>query len=238
MEVRVVVADIDGTLTRRRGDLLISLEAVEAVRLLESSGIRVSLATGNSVPVAAGLARYIGASGPVIAENGCVVFDQETWSLYHLCRGKPPQELARELASLGLRESWQNPYRHHDLAFQDPRRDPTLRRVVEEKALKYGDFVVIATGYAYHIAPAGASKARGVREALRILGASKWEALGVGDGENDLPLFEGVGYSAAPADADPLVKARVDYVASQPAGRGFAEIARLIVKGELPARRS
>jgi phosphoglycolate phosphatase (TIGR01487 family) len=233
-KVKIVISDVDGTLTRRRGDLLLSLEAVEAVRLLEENGIKVALATGNSVPVAAGLARYIGAKGPIIAENGCTVFNSESWEIVHVCEGKPPVELAEELKALGLRPSWQNPYRYHDIAFLDPRKDPSLRPKVEEIVSKYRDYVVIATGYAYHIAPKGASKARGVEVALRLVGASKEEAVAVGDGENDIPLFEAAGFSAAPADADPQAKERANYVASQPGGKGFAEIARLIIKGEIP----
>jgi phosphoglycolate phosphatase (TIGR01487 family) len=232
--VRAVISDVDGTLTRRRGDLLLSVEAIEAARMLESNGIKVLLATGNSVPVAAGLARYIGTTGPVIAENGCTIFDSATWEIIHVCNGKPPQSLAEELKALGLRPSWQNPYRYHDIAFLDPRRDPSLRHKVEEVVSKYGDYIAIVTGYAYHIAPKGASKGRGAEVALKLIGVKKDEAIAVGDGENDIPLFEAVGFSAAPSDADPVARERANYVASKPGGKGFAEIARMIVEGRIP----
>jgi len=89
--IKVVAADVDGTLTVRRGNLLLSLEAVEAIRELEARGITVVLASGNSVPVTAGLARYIGARGPSVAENGCVVF--HGGERIHVCRGRPPSSL-------------------------------------------------------------------------------------------------------------------------------------------------
>src|SRR5574337_1097177 len=47
----------------------------------------------------------------------------------------------------------------------------------------------------------------------------------VGDDLNDLPVLERVGLSAAPADADPQVRAKVAFVATQDGGRG-AEIGR------------
>ena len=232
--VRLVITDIDGTITRRRGDTLLSVHAMEAIRILESHGIVVSLASGNSLPVTVGVARYIGATGPVIAENGCVVFDQGSMETIHICEGRPPEELVRELASLGLTPSWQNPYRLHDVAFHDPHRETRLRMLVESIVAKYSGFKVIASGYAYHIAPVNASKAQGALVALRLLGLDRDSVLGVGDGENDLPLFDVVGYSAAPADADPMVRERVDYVASKPGGEGFAEITRMVLEGVIP----
>ncbi len=224
---KAVAADVDGTLTERRGSLLISVEAVAAVRMLEASGITVLLVSGNSLPITAGLARYIGARGPSVAENGCVIFHEGR--IVHVCEGRPPDELVAELESLGFRQSWQNTYRHHDLAFYVPRErlDDALR-VVE----KYG-MQAYYSGYALHVQPPGGGKGVGVRRALQLVGVDPSETIAVGDGPNDIPLLEAVGASACPGDADERVKAIVDYVAQAPGGRGFAEIARLVVEGGL-----
>ncbi len=225
---RVVAADVDGTLTVRRGNLLLSLEAVKAVRQLESAGIRVVLVSGNSLPVTAGLARYIGASGPSVAENGCVVFNEG--QVIHVCRGRPPEELVRRLEELGFRQSWQNRYRHHDLAFlasNEARIDEAVR-VAEEYGMR-----VFHSGYALHVQPPGGGKDRGLAEAAGIMGVGLGEIFAVGDGGNDIPLLRAAGGSGCPADADEEVKRIVDYVASQPGGRGFAEIARMILEDRL-----
>jgi len=222
-KVRMVAADIDGTLTRRRGDLLLSVEAVEAVRMLEARGIRVSLVSGNSLPITAGLARYLGAAGPSVGENGCVVF----WrgEIIHVCRGRPPRELVEELLEMGFAESWQNQFRFHDLAFRAP--DPSLIERALEVVRRYG-YVAYSSGYALHVQPPGGGKGEGVRVAARLLGVPLEEVAAVGDGENDIPMLEIAGFSACPGDADPRVKEVVDYVASRPGGEGFAEIARLL----------
>ena len=70
--IKALVTDIDGSLTdsKRR----ISTRAIEALRVLEDRGICVMLASGNVLPLAYGLSSFIGISGPVIAENGGVVF--------------------------------------------------------------------------------------------------------------------------------------------------------------------
>ncbi len=230
-----MLTDIDGTLTLRRGSLVLSLEAVEAVRALEGAGLPVGLVTGNSVPVAAGLARYMGATGPVVAENGCTLFHRG--STVHLCSGKPPAELEEALSRAGFRPSWQNPYRHHDLAFLPPEGwspSRALETVLEAMRAAGWEGEVLWSGFAFHIAPRGVSKARGAREAARLVGVSLEETLAVGDGENDLDFLEAAGYSAAPADASPAVRERVRLVASKPGGAGFAEIARLALEGRLP----
>ena len=224
---RMVASDVDGTLTERRGNLLLSLEAVRAVRLLEQAGIRVSLVSGNSLPITAGLARYMGATGPSVAENGCTIFYEGR--VIHVCQGRPPEELVEALRRLGLRESWQNPYRHHDLAFYvDPERLGEAVRIVEEYGMAW-----YYSGYALHVQPPGGGKARGVEVAASLLGISMEEVFAVGDGENDIPMLEKAGGSGCPADAAEEVKRIVYYVASQPGGRGFAEIARMILEERL-----
>ena len=227
MRITLVAADIDGTLTLRRGELLLSIEAIEAVRRLEEHGIRVSLVSGNSLPVTVGLARYIGAGGPVVAENGCVVF----WKgeIIHVCEGRPPQELVEEILRLGFSESWQNRFRFHDLAFRGPQ---SLIGEAARIAERYG-FVAISSGYALHIQPPGGGKGRGVEVASRLLGSGLENVAAVGDGENDIPMLEVAGFSACPADADDSVKEVVDYVASKPGGSGFAEIAGVILEGRI-----
>lgn len=233
-DVKVVVADVDGTLTRSRGDLHISLEAIAAVRGLEASGVRVALVSGNSIPVMAALARYLGATGPVVAENGCVGFYEGR--LVHLADGRPPSGLVEELRRLGLRESWQNPFRFHDVAFLASPGGPGPGEV-EAVVSRYPGFKVIYSGYAYHIAPEECSKRRGLEWAVGLLGYSPKEALAIGDGENDLDMLVAAGVSAAPGDAAEPVRKAVDYVARSPGGRGFAEIAATLIEA-LRGRRS
>ncbi|NOZ31274.1 MAG: phosphoglycolate phosphatase [Crenarchaeota archaeon] len=222
----MIATDVDGTLTIRRGELLLSLEAIRAIRELEENGIIVSLVSGNSLPITAGLARYIGAKGPVIAENGCVIFYKgET---IHLCKGRPPEQLLDELREAGFKESWQNIYRHHDIAFYPPPEfnKQVLQRIVEKYGMRIYD-----SGYAIHIQPPGGGKGEGLKTAAELVGINVESVLSVGDGLNDIPLFQTAGFSACPADADPKVKQIVNYVAKRPGGQGFAEIAELVLNG-------
>ena len=74
--IRAVVTDIDGTITA--GNRLVSTKVIEALRRVEGKGLPIMLASGNVLPIAYGLAGFIGVSGPVIAENGGVVYHNRT----------------------------------------------------------------------------------------------------------------------------------------------------------------
>ena len=73
---KAIAVDIDGTITDYNKKL--HLEAIEALRRLEDAGIPVILATGNVRAITYGLSRFIGASGPMVCENGGVVW-HPTW---------------------------------------------------------------------------------------------------------------------------------------------------------------
>lgn len=229
MGVRLVAVDIDGTLTRWRGDLLLSLEAIEAVRRLEDNGIMVSLVSGNSLPVTAGVSRYMGASGPVIGENGCLILYRGR--LVHVCRGRPPNSLVKLVTSLGLEGSWQNEFRFHDYSFHAS--DESLLSEAARIVAEHG-FSVYLSGYALHIQPPGGGKGVGLATAVKLAGISLDDVVAVGDGMNDIPMLRIAGYSACPSDADEEVKSIVDYVASRPGGLGFKEIVDRILAGTLP----
>ena len=68
--IKLVMADVDGTLTP--GGDSISPSVSEAIHRLEEQGIIVGLVSGRTVPMLESLARKLGISGPIIAENGGV----------------------------------------------------------------------------------------------------------------------------------------------------------------------
>ena len=225
-KIKLVAVDIDGTLTRKRGDVLLSIEAIEAIRALEDNGIVTSLISGNSLPVTAGLAGYIGSSGPALGENGCIALYRG--ELIHLCSGKPGREVVERLKPLGFRETWQNSFRVHEIALMHPKptREVLARAfsIVEEMGYR-----ALWSGYAIHIQPPGLGKGKALEKIAVMLGLSMDEVAAVGDGENDVEMLSVAGFSATPSDAADEAKRVASYVASEPGGHGFREIASLIL---------
>lgn len=226
---KALATDVDGTLTLRRGDIRLSPYALRGVRLAEASGVKVILVSGNSLPVTAGLSAYLGTSGPVVAENGCIVFYRSR--VIHVCESSIPSELVELVRGMGLVDSWQNQYRVHDLAFYVPKGigpvDVVIDRISRE-ASRFG-VRVLWSGYALHL-NAGGGKALGVSKALELMEVAPAELAAIGDGENDLDMLDIAAFSGAPSDAAESVRSRVAYVARYPGGRGFLEFVREVLR--------
>lgn len=237
--IKVVASDVDGTLTVSRSNYRIDLDAIKAIRLLEEKHIKIILVSGNALPVVLGLARYLGTSGPVVSENGCIIGYRG--QVVRVCRRstKEAMKLVAEYYRDILVESWQNMYREYDFAFHI-RSDKYKHRQGElvedmEKLLRENNYEwvkVVTSGFAIHIRPVDSDKGVGLLRALEILGVKPDETAGIGDGANDIELLRVVGLAVAVANADPVLIRHADIVLSRPSGKGFAELAEMILEAK------
>ncbi|PNK61608.1 Cof-type HAD-IIB family hydrolase [Psychrobacter sp. FDAARGOS_221] len=62
------------------------------------------------------------------------------------------------------------------------------------------------------ILPIEASKARGVQDVCNYFGIDVSEAMAIGDGFNDLEMFDLVGYSVAMGDGQPALQQKADFI--------------------------
>lgn len=76
-------------------------------------------------------------------------------------------------------------------------------------------------------------KSQVVLRVRRRYGLKKEELCYIGDDELDIPVLQAVGLSAAPEDAMPDLRRRVDYIASAGGGRGAVrEVVDLILRSQ------
>jgi hypothetical protein len=94
---------------------------------------------------------------------------------------------------------------------------------------------VIFNKGAVMVLPSGVNKATGLGVALRELGLSPHNVVGVGDAENDHAFLRLCECSAAVADALPMVKEEADYVAQGEGSLGVIELIDQLVKDDLRA---
>ncbi|HID73464.1 MAG TPA: phosphoglycolate phosphatase, partial [Thermoplasmata archaeon] len=113
--MRAIAVDVDGTLTDR--SRRISTTAIEAVREAEATGVPVIIASGNVLPVAWALHRFIGTSGPVVAENGCLVSHR---GVNHDIADSEPARRAFEVLSgrWGLKRLFTDQWRRNEVVFE------------------------------------------------------------------------------------------------------------------------
>ncbi len=233
MPCRVVVTDVDGTLTEDRGTYSLSLEALAALKALLRRGIVVGIATANGHEYARHIARYLGVypGGPIISENGCILeVGRSTRALCSVELKWLDEVLPKHVP--GLKPSTQNPQRIYDMAYT-VEGDPyaalgAVKHLLDSMGL---DVEVVYSGYALHVRQRGVDKGTAVRALCDVLGISCGEVLAVGDSAVDVGMLRTC-IGVAVADADPEARAAARHVTNMPSGLGFAEAARAVLRGE------
>ena len=219
--IRAVVSDIDGTLTTP--DRRLSVAGATAVMRLEAVGIPVLLASGNVMPSVRAFALMLGASGPLVAENGGMV----------AYRGAGWKETIDILADRHVADE---AYEH--LKKKMPEVEPLLTQRWRETeiALEMGPDVdrirnilkdfpvrVETSGYSIHIIDARVTKGAGVKHALNLIDVPPREVMVLGDSENDITMFELASLSVAVNPKDPDLPPHADYVTKWTDGDGVFE---------------
>ncbi len=218
---RAVVTDVDGTLTDegRRLDPI----AVDAVRRVEDRGIPVVLATGNVLPIALALYRSLGLSGPIVAENGGLLYRKDEGGQDVVERLADPR-VAREAfhalvrAGLPVRRLFTDRWRESEVALE-----PTVPLAKLRRCLAGGPVAVESTGYAVHLMERGAGKLPALERALAYLGFTPADCVILGDGDNDVRMLRAAGFGVSFVSASPRARRAARYVTREPFARGFVE---------------
>jgi phosphoglycolate phosphatase len=214
------VTDVDGTLTdaRRRLDP----GAIAEVRALEEAGILVVLATGNVLPIALALHRSLGLSGPIVAENGGLLYERRDGRdhVTRLCDRRPALAAFRRLVREGLpvERLFTDRWRETEVALE-----PTVAVSRIRPLLRGTGVSVESTGYALHLMTDGGGKLPTLTRALGSRGIPLADCLAAGDGDNDVPMLRAAGYSVSFANGSPRARAAADYVSRRGYADGFVE---------------
>ena len=222
MIVRALACDYDGTLTSQ--DRL-GPAALAALGRARERGLRLVLVTGRTFFELTRVCDRLDLFDAVVAENGAVLYFPASGVL----RDQAPAPSPRLLAELDRRGI---AYRLGRIVVDAARADePRVRDALEAAAL---DLELVYNRGALMLLPPGVSKGTGVRQVLRELGLSFHDILGVGDAENDGPLFDACGFTACPGSADAALRSRADWVLDGPDGEAVVEgITRGVLDGGL-----
>lgn len=226
---RVVIIDIDGTITD--GKKLLSLEAVEALRALEANGIPVVLATGNVRPVAYGLWRFIGLSGPLCCENGGVLWHASWPDAVVRASGDEAKEAAQWLSEriegLDGEGIATNRWRESEWCLFPDEDLKAIQAAINEGP--WSRLNVVRTGFAIHLMDPALSKGQGLTDLFERMKWNLDEALCVGDAPNDLSMFEVCRWSVAVGGAFDEVQRAADVVSPHLHGSTFAPLVSAIL---------
>jgi phosphoglycolate phosphatase (TIGR01487 family) len=219
--LKAVVTDVDGTLTdsERRLDP----RAFEVVRRLERRGVSVALATGNVLPIALGLHRLLGLSGPIVAENGGVIYHRDADGkeiAEKLTDRRVALAAFRKLRKSGLaaQRLFTDRWREAEVAIETNVSLASVQRVLRGSGL-----VVESTGYAIHIMENRGGKLPALRRALAYRGLVPEECVILGDGDNDCAMLRAAGFGVSFASGSRRARRAARYVSRAPYAAGFVE---------------
>ncbi len=218
---RAVVTDVDGTLTD--GSRRLDPAAVALVRRLEDRGTPVVLATGNVLPIALALHRSLGLSGPIVAENGGLIYrkrldgrDQVETLADRKVAFAAYQTLRR--AGLPVRRLFTDRWRESEVALEPNVSLAAIRRVLGARPV-----AVESTGYAIHLMERGAGKLPALERVLAERGLGVRDCVVLGDGDNDVAMLRAAGFGVSFASGSARARRAARYVSTGRFARGFVE---------------
>ena len=222
MRYLVLVTDYDGTIaTGGKADE----SALLAIERLRMSGRRAILLTGRRVDDLLAVCPRVRLFDYVVSENGAVLYEPRTREQTLL--GKPPPaefvQRLKELTdnSIDIGQVVVSTWLPHHIA---------VLQAIQEMGL---ELQLIFNREAVMVLPAGVNKASGMDYALRKLGFSPHEAVGIGDAENDHSFLERCECAVAVANAVPAIRELAAFTTKSKAGQGVAELVEELIANDL-----
>ena len=222
MRYLALVTDYDGTIATGGKPEGAALAAIDRLR---TSGRRTILLTGRQVDDLLSVCPQLRLFDYVVAENGAVLYDPRRREQTLL--GKPPPakfiQRLRELTqnSIDVGKVVVSTFLPHHTA---------VLQAIQEMAL---ELQIIFNKDAVMVLPAGVNKASGMDYALRKLGLSPHEAVGIGDAENDHSFLQGCECAVAVANAVSSIREVAAFTTMGEAGQGVAELIDELIANDL-----
>lgn len=217
-----LVTDYDGTLATGG---TVSDATADAIRRLRKSGRHAILATGRRLDDFLSICPFVDLFSYVVAENGALAYEPRTRETTLLAEPLPDRFINavqdEKIAPLEIGSVI--------LATRVPNQERMLG-IIQELGL---ELKITFNRTAVMILPTGINKASGTKYALRKLGLSPHEIVGVGDSENDHSLLQLAECPVAVANALDAIKEVAAFVTKSPAGEGVVELIDELIANDL-----
>jgi len=222
MRYHALACDYDGTIAHNGR---VDAATIESLKAFLATGRRLVLVTGRELPELLRILPDIGLFEWVVAENGGLLYRPSTSEERPLAEAQSDRFIAalqaRGVGPLSIGRVIVATWEPHETAVMETIRDQSL------------ELQVIFNKGAVMILPTGINKATGLTAALREMGLSPHNVVGVGDAENDHALLRFCEFSCAVANALPAVKETADLVTRSDHGAGVAQLIEAIVDDDL-----
>jgi hydroxymethylpyrimidine pyrophosphatase-like HAD family hydrolase len=225
MRYLALAMDYDGTLTNSGA---LSSEVAGALERLRASGRRSLLLTGRTFEELVQTGTDLALFDMIVLENGAVLYVPGRRETTLLARGVPV-EFTTRLQRLGVVPLIEGQI----IVATRVAHAVAVLNAIRELAL---ELQITFNGDAVMVAPSGVNKGSGLASALREMGLSQHEVVGIGNAANDHSFLELCECSVAVHNAVPSLKERVDFCTRAPYGAGVMEVIEELVSTDLAKR--
>jgi HAD superfamily hydrolase (TIGR01484 family) len=248
MQYRAVVFDIDGTAIPNKRDGVPSKRLIEAVAAAKHK-VHLIAATGRPASLAMPIIRKLQLIDPCVISGGTVIVDPVTSK--NLVEAYLSREQIKAIADIHKKHSLvmkpydsngdelmpdENIFNKHVTTIHTSNIEiEQLTSFIQELLAVPGVFATSTHSWAgkrvAHITTVDGSKEHGVKYVLDMLGVKRKEAIGVGDGDNDVHLFASVGHKVAMGNGSEELKVIADEVAAPESEDGLALVIERLLLG-------
>ncbi len=198
---------------------------ISALEALAGSGRKLLLVTGRELADLADVFPQLNLFDRIVAENGAIIYRPATRETKLLAE-RVPERFVEALRKRGVAPLSVGQV---IVATREPNEGIVLE-TIRDLGL---ELQVVFNKGAVMVLPSGINKGSGLRRALRELGLSAHNCVGVGDAENDHAFMSITECSAAVANALPTLKDRADIVTTHEATAGVIELIEQLLADDL-----
>lgn len=222
MRYMALACDYDGTIA---GHGIVAPQEVQSLKRLAASGRKLILVTGRLLEDLLQVFPEVSMFDIVVGENGAALYKPSTGEIKVLGEAPPARmiQLARARGIEPLNVG-------HAIVDTRVPHEGAMVEIIRELGLEWQ---LIFNKGAVMILPTGINKATGLKAALKELGLSPHNVVGVGDAENDHALLSLCECGAAVANALPTLQERADLVTTERAGSGVTQLIERMISTDL-----
>lgn len=247
MKYKAVITDLDGTAIDSPDQKFADKRLADSIDSLEKLGVKVCAATGRAPSFAKPLLNSMNLHGPAIVSGGTKIIDPSTGEDLWRCGLSRNQvnEVKKRVAELQYGLLWndsteedylgggwsiENLNINESIYFFEICFVPAaeLEEVLSLLSGIEGVAVTVVVAqkpgtHDLHITNDKATKEHAIYELEKMINVDKSEMIGIGDGHNDLHLYNAVGYKVAMGNAVPELKDRADKIIGDVREDGLAK---------------
>lgn len=222
MRYLALACDYDGTIAKHG---TIAEETLAAMERLRATGRKIVLVTGRMLNDLLAILPRPELFDRIVAENGALLY-RPVGREERVLAETPPAWFVNELRDKGVAPLAVG----HVIIATHASHDHTVLDAIRESGL---ELRMVYNQESLMVLPAEVGKGSGLQIALRELGMSPHEVVGIGNAENDHAFLGLCECSAAVADAAPSLIEVVDVVTKGHDGAGVTELIDKLVKDDL-----